>query len=44
MYIHVVYMLRLISKSVLPVFSSRSFMTSDLTFRSLILLDFLYIV
>ena len=36
-------LLRFISKSVLPMFSSRSFIVSDLTFRSLIHFEFIFI-
>ena len=31
------------SESVLPMFSSRSFIVSDLTFRSLILFEFIFV-
>ena len=36
-------LLRLMSRSVLPMFSSRSFVVSSLTFRSLILFEFIFV-
>ena len=39
-YIDIYILLRLMSKSILPMFSSRSFMVSDLTFKSLIHFEF----